>query len=165
MKVKGVDRERGLRQPSCAGSDESPAAVVLSTEYLSRLLMTLPGVVTAPENSHGDDSLRLVRTSDSCQLELGGGRYQATRSRPAPDASGDRHGRYGSAESCAVRHDRAYVRGGVQHLVLRPHKIKDPPRQKSACARSARSSSNGWLVAPLTQRSPIPCPQSRRSGA
>ena len=50
----------------------TPGTVVLPTECLTQLLMSLPGMVLkALRNRHGDDSLRLAHPLDSFNLEAG----------------------------------------------------------------------------------------------
>jgi hypothetical protein len=49
-----------------------PRTVVLPTECLTQLLMSLPGMVQkALRNRHGDDSLRLAHPLESFHVELG----------------------------------------------------------------------------------------------
>ena len=50
----------------------APASLVLPTECLSQLLMSLPRMVeTALRRGHGDDSLRVVHPLDRYRIELG----------------------------------------------------------------------------------------------
>jgi hypothetical protein len=72
VKTYDVDPEGEFVRLHLEDHDGQVGTVVLPTECLTQLLMSLPGMVQkALRNRHGDDSLRLAHPLESFNVELG----------------------------------------------------------------------------------------------